>query len=49
MTRETVLTAESKRDEVHISKVWNNMEQSIIISDSKIDVPPILGGLDEGK
>ena len=49
VTRETVLTSESKRDEVHTDKVRKTKDQMIVISDFKTDVPPIMGGLEEGK
>ena len=42
---ETVLDAEFQRDEVHPTNVWNEKDQSIFISEFKIDMPPILGGL----
>ena len=45
VTGETALTAESQRDEVHADKVRNTKDQSIVISDFKTDVPPILGVL----
>ena len=49
VTRDTVLTVASQRDEVHAYKVWKTKGQSIIIFTFKAGVPPILGGLVEGK
>ena len=46
---ETVSTAESQQYEAHAAKVRKTKEKLIVISDFKIDVPPILGGLGEGK
>ena len=40
---------ESHRDEVHAAKVSKTKEQSIVISSFRTDIPPILGGLGEGK
>ena len=48
-TGETVSTTESQQDEVHVAKVRKTKEKSIVISSLKTDVPPILGGLGEGK
>ena len=48
VTRETVLTAELQRDEVHAAKVRETKDQSIVISAFKTNVPPILGGLGRG-
>ena len=45
----TVSNVESQRYEVHVSKVRKTKEKSIVISDFKTDVLPILGGLGEGK
>ena len=42
-------TVESQRDELHAAKVRKIKDQSIIISTFKIDVPPIIGELGEGK
>ena len=42
-------TAESQKDDVHVDKMRKIKEQSIIISEFKTDVPPILGRLVEGK
>ena len=44
-----MLTAESKRDDVHAAKVRKTKEQSSIISVFKTYVPPIIGGMVEGK
>ena len=44
-TGETVFTLESQRDEVYAAKVRKMKEQSIVVSDFKMDIPPILGGL----
>ena len=44
-----VFTAESQRDEVHVAKLRKTKEKSIVILAFKTDVPPILGGLGEGK
>ena len=49
VTGEIVLIEDSKRDELHATKVQNTKEQYIIISSFKTDVPLILGGLGEGK
>ena len=48
VTWETVLTVESQKDDVHDSKEKKRKEQSIFVSAFKIDVPPILGVLEEG-
>ena len=40
-------TAYLQRDEVDAAKVRKTKDKSIVISDFKIDVPPILGGLGE--
>ena len=44
-----VSTSESQQDKVHAEKVWKTKEQSIFTLVFKTDVPPILGGLGEGK
>ena len=49
VTGETVSTLESHRDEVHTVKVKNTKEQYIVISSFKMDIPPLLRGLREGK
>ena len=46
---EKMHNSESQRDEVHVDKVWKTKEELIIISAFKTDVPPILGGLGDGK
>ena len=49
VTGETVSTLESQRDEFHAAKVRKTKEKFIFISTLKTDVPPLLGGLGEGK
>ena len=49
LTRETVSTAEYQRDEVHATKIRKTKEKSIIVLVFKMDIPPMLGGLGEGK
>ena len=44
-----MLTAKSQQYEFHAEKVQKTKELSIVISALKKDVPPILGGLGEGK
>ena len=46
---ETVSTAEWQQDEVHATKVRKTREKLIVMSTLKTDVPPIFGGLGEGK
>ena len=45
VTGETVSTAESHRETVHVDKVRKTKYQFIVISEFKTDVPPILVGL----
>ena len=49
MIDETVSMSESQRYEVYEAKLRNTKEQLIFIAALKTDVPPILGGLREGK
>ena len=42
-------TAEPQRDEIHADKARKTKENSIIISALKTHVPPIIGGMGEGK
>ena len=49
VTEENISTLESQRDKVHAAEVRKTKEQYIFISDFKTDIPPILGGLREGK
>ena len=49
LTGETILTADSQRDKVHAGNMHKTKEKSILISSLKTDLPPILGGLAEGK
>ena len=49
LTGETVSTAKSQQYEVHTAKVRKAKEKSIVISDFKRDVPPILGGWTRGR
>ena len=43
------MTADSQRNDVNVAKVRKMRDRYIIIFDFKTDVPPILGGLGEGK
>ena len=42
-------TEDHKRDEVHADRGRKKKDQSIVISEFKTDIPPIMGGLAEGK
>ena len=46
---ETVIPSESQLDEMHYAKFRNTKEQSIVIYYFKSNIPPILGGLSNGK
>ena len=49
MTGEMVLTADFQRDEVNAAKLRKTKKKYIVILALKTDMPPILGGLGEGK
>ena len=46
---DTLQTVESQRDEVHAAKIRKTKDQSIVISEFKTDISPIMGGLGEVK